>query len=428
MARTLRDARLETRTARAALKPAGKPYYRAIDEGLHLGYRKGKTSGKWVMRRYIGGQSYAVRTLGAADDTIDADGETILSFAQAQARARAAFVEAERIAAGLPSDAGPYTVRHAINDYIEWLEQNRRTARDARWRVQALIVPELGDVACMNLTSYRLRQWHHALVKEAPRLRTKKGTSQRYQVPNVHEPDEAQRRRRATANRTLTILKAALNHAWHERKVLSDEAWRPVKPFKQADAARARHLTIDECRRLVDASQPDFAKLVEAAIQTGCRFGELAALTAADFDPDSGTLHVRTGKSGKGRHVVLTEEGIDLFRGLAAGHSPGVRLLLKNNGGRWLKSHQTRPMKDTCDRASINPPANFHVLRHTYASITIMNGAPLLVVARNLGHADTRMVERHYGHLAPSYIANAIRAAAPRFGIKSEQQVATLLG
>jgi hypothetical protein len=45
-----------------------------------------------------------------------------------------------------------------------------------------------------------------------------------------------------------------------------------------------------------------------------------------------------------------------------------------------------------------------------------MNGVPLMVVAKNLGHADTRMVERHYGHLAPSYVADAIRKAAPRFG------------
>ena len=45
-----------------------------------------------------------------------------------------------------------------------------------------------------------------------------------------------------------------------------------------------------------------------------------------------------------------------------------------------------------------------------------MNGAPLMVVAKNLGHTDTRMVEKHYGHLAPSFVADAIRAAAPRFG------------
>jgi integrase len=56
-------------------------------------------------------------------------------------------------------------------------------------------------------------------------------------------------------------------------------------------------------------------------------------------------------------------------------------------------------------------------MRHTWASLAVMNGAPLMVLARNLGHSDTRMVERHYGHLAPSYVADAIRAAAPRFGI-----------
>ena len=55
-----------------------------------------------------------------------------------------------------------------------------------------------------------------------------------------------------------------------------------------------------------------------------------------------------------------------------------------------------------------------------------MAGAPLMVVARNLGHADTRMVERHYGHLAPSYIADAIRAAAPKFGIKPDRKVVSI--
>ena len=75
-----------------------------------------------------------------------------------------------------------------------------------------------------------------------------------------------------------------------------------------------------------------------------------------------------------------------------------------------------------CKRARIQPPANFHCLRHTYASLTIMNGALAMVVARNLGHADTRMVEMHYGHLAQSYITDAIRAAAPRFGIEAEKE------
>ena len=35
-----------------------------------------------------------------------------------------------------------------------------------------------------------------------------------------------------------------------------------------------------------------------------------------------------------------------------------------------------------------------------------------MVVAQVLGHADTRMVERHYGHLAPSYVRDVVRATA----------------
>jgi hypothetical protein len=55
-----------------------------------------------------------------------------------------------------------------------------------------------------------------------------------------------------------------------------------------------------------------------------------------------------------------------------------------------------------------------------------MNGAELFVVAKALGHVDTRMVEKHYGHLAPSYVADAIRAAAPRFDIKEPSKVKAL--
>ena len=36
---------------RGKLKPSGKPYYKSIGEGLHLGYRKNKVEGKWVVRR-----------------------------------------------------------------------------------------------------------------------------------------------------------------------------------------------------------------------------------------------------------------------------------------------------------------------------------------------------------------------------------------
>jgi hypothetical protein len=50
----------------------------------------------------------------------------------------------------------------------------------------------------------------------------------------------------------------------------------------------------------------------------------------------------------------------------------------------------------------------------------------LMVVAKNLEHADTKMVEQHYGHLAPSFIADAIRAGAPRFGVGIDSNISQM--
>ena len=164
------------------------------------------------------------------------------------------------------------------------------------------------------------------------RLRTKKDAKK----PNFRELDksdhEAIRRRRASANRTLTVLKAALNRAWREGKIPSDEAWRRVEPFEEVDAARVRYLTVAEAKRLLNACDPDFRRLAQAALVTGARYGELTALRASDFNPDSGTIHVRTSKSGKGRHIVLNDEGVALFKSLAAGKSGDAVLLSKADG------------------------------------------------------------------------------------------------
>jgi integrase len=56
----------------------------------------------------------------------------------------------------------------------------------------------------------------------------------------------------------------------------------------------------------------------------------------------------------------------------------------------------------------------------------VMAGMPLMVVARQLGHADTRMIVQHYGHLAPDFVNQAIRAGAPKFGIEPDRKVASI--
>jgi integrase len=428
MARRTPDARLESRESRSRLARRGKPHYRLLEPGLHVGYRrvKGRKSrpavaGTWVARHYVGGQSYVVEKIGTADDFSDADGIVILSFAQAQDKARTRMMRRAQSANGM---AGPLTVRAAVEGYLEFLEARGRSAVDARHRANAHIFPTLGDVEVASLTTAVLRQWLAKLVKALPRARTQAGKPQQHRA--FDGSDEAIRRRKSSANRTWTILRAALNHAFRDDLVASDAAWRKVKPFKGVDAARVRYLTVAQARRLVNAADREFRPLVQAALQTGCRYSELARLEVADFNPDSGTLAIRQSKSGKTRHVVLTNEGVLFFRQLTAGRAGSEIMLRKANGAAWRASHQLRPMAQACQHAKIDPPVSFHALRHTWASHAVMNDVPLLVVAKNLGHADTRMVEKHYAHLAPSYIADIIRAGAPKFGFKPNPKIATL--
>jgi integrase len=419
MARRTPDARLEGRESRSRLASRGKPHYRLLEPGLHIGYRRLKgrkgrpaVAGRWVARHYVGSQSYVVEKIGIADDFSDADGTAILNFAQAQDKARAHMVRRVHAANGV---AGPLTVQAAVESYLEFLETNRKSAVDARHRARAHIYPTLGNVEVASLSTDLLRKWLSGLAKALPRARTKPGKAQQHRAFDGSE--EAIRRRKSSANRVLTILKAALNHAFHDGKVASDTAWRKIKPFHGVDAARIRYLTVAEAKRLINACDPEFRPLVQAALQTGCRYGELTRLEVQDFNPDAGTVAIRKSKSGNPRHVVLTDEGIALFTQLGAGRSGGELLVRRAKGEAWKASHQGRPMTEACERARIKPRISFHILRHTWASLAVMAGVPLLVVAKNLGHADTRMVEKHYGHLAPSYMADAIRTGAPRFGM-----------
>jgi integrase len=420
MARIVKDTSLDSRTARSRLKPRGKPYWRSLEPGLHIGFRKpcgrrGKPAGggTWVARYYIGSQRYETEAIGTADDLSDSDNLTVLSWAQAQNLARKRMSERGHTEAGI---TGPLTVREAVEQYLQWLESKRKSAYHARRAAEASIYPKLGHVECAALTADKLEGWLHKIAKEPLRVRTGKDEPQRYRAFDNGNP-EVVRRRQASANRIFTVLRAALNRAWRNGKIASDTAWRRVEPFENVDGARVRYLTVAECKRLVNAADPEFRPMILAALQTGARYGELCRLEAADFNPDAGTIAIRQSKSGNARHVILTEEGSKLFAQLAAGKTSHKLLLTHASGEPFNKSNQQKPMIEASARAKIKPRVSFHILRHTYASLAVMNGMALMVTAKNLGHRDTRMCERHYSHLSPNYMAEAVRKSAPRFGI-----------
>ncbi len=416
MARRVRDATLDSRAARNKLQIRAEPHWRALDQGVHLGYRSRKQGGSWTARRRTEAGTYLEAKIGLADDFADADGVAIFSFSQAQEMARDwSKTEARREQGLEPYEVGPYTVAHAIEDYLTSYGRRGRSLNVTKSYAFAHIVPDLGDVQLARLTPGMLRKWHEDLAHRPARLRARRGDEPK--LRKAESDSETKRRRRATANRVLTIFKAALNHAWQEGKARSDEAWRKVKPFRNVDLPVIRYLTENESVRLVNASASEFKPLVKGALLTGCRYGELTVLRAMDFNAQTGTLTIRTSKSGRPRHVTLTTEGQRLFADLTAGKARDALIFSRKNGEAWGKSHQQRPLAEACKRARIMPAISFHVLRHTHGSTLAMRGAPLPVIARQLGHADTRMTERHYAHLAPNYVADTIRASFPDLGI-----------
>ena len=173
-------------------------------------------------------------------------------------------------------------------------------------------------------------------------MRPQEADGDRASHPRNPDDEDARRARKATANRILTMLKAALNRTFQADRVSSDSAWRKVKPFKRVDEAVARYLSAAEARQLVRACPEDFRKLVQAALLTGCRYSELARLKCANFNSDSGTLVIRLSKR-KIRHVVLTDEAKRSFADWTKDKNAGDHVFLRADSNVWRPSHQKRP-------------------------------------------------------------------------------------
>ena len=148
MPRMVKDARIETRAARARIAVADsvrskghEPQWRAIGEGEHLGYRKEKHGGKWIVR-YRKHGAYVKKLLGKGDGAREADGASVLDYRQDAACAW--FAAEARASRGLdPKSGAPkrYTVDAAA----------RAAAKEST--SEALYGCQLAPLTAVNLPS-----------------------------------------------------------------------------------------------------------------------------------------------------------------------------------------------------------------------------------------------------------------------------------
>ena len=207
MARTLRDSKLDSREARAKLKVRGKPYWRLLEGGLHLGYRRlSKRPGTWCVRRYVGEQRYAVEALeGVADDYSEADGVTVLSFAMAQRKALD----------HKPKPDGPLTVGRAVESYLEFLTTTARAAETHATATRRSYARRWATCSCRTSPSSSWSKWRDGLAAMPRRLRTPKGEQPRYAPPD--DSDEGKRKRQSLGKPRADNFEGCAQHGLRQR-------------------------------------------------------------------------------------------------------------------------------------------------------------------------------------------------------------------
>lgn len=395
MARSARSVKLETRSARLKLPVAKKPVFLKIGPRVGLGYRRNQTAGTWVARIADGKGRNWTKAIGYADDFDDADGASTFDFWQAQERARAVSRAGKT---GEVEDDKPATVEKTVDRYEADLKTRGGDVANVL-RLRSHLPASLKQKTVALLAKRELRTWRDTLAKSlAP----------------------------ASVNRTISILKAALNlEADHDERIPSRGPWQ-VGLATIPDAQRARNVILSDrtIREIVAASykeSAEFGLLVELAAVTGARASQLARLEAGDVQGGRSDARLMMPSSRKGRGAKkITRRPVPVPSELAkrsvksATDKPkDVPLLTKPSGEPWRKSDHSRlfkrAVKKIVDRIAeartddkpikidgFDPvEITIYALRHSNIVRQLLAGVPIRVVAVNHDTSVT-MIERTY--------------------------------
>jgi integrase len=201
----------------------------------------------------------------------------------------------------------------------------------------------------------------------------------------------------AAVNRPLALLRHLLRLAHEEWEAIESV---PRIRLEKEPQGRLRWLTQEQITRLLEAcaksKNKELGGAVIIALNTGLRRGELLGLTWERVDLSRGVLQLELTKSGRRREVPMND---DSYRAL-------VGLGPKATG----RVFRTRYIQTACNNAVAAAKlddVNFHTLRHTFASWSVMRGVTLKELQELLGHASLAMTMR-YAHLAPEHLRTAV--------------------
>lgn len=277
-------------------------------------------------------------------------------------------------------ERGIPTLRKFSEEYLEHAQGKKKTWAKDKSLLNLRILPRLGD--------YRL------------------DTVEKRQIEKLHHDVRAERTP-ATANRHLSLIKCMFNLAIDWGYIETNPA-RGIKAFKENNH-RTNWLDGDQIGRLFgvchDYPNPYAGALFPFLLLTGARLGEALNARWQNIDADRAMWRIPEAKSGRGRHVPLAPQAIELLNGIPAkndnpyvfcGHTKGQPLV-----------NVAKPWKRI--KAAADLPDDFrpHDLRHTFASWGVSHGVDLYQIQTLLGHSTIQMTQR-YSHLAESGIKASV--------------------
>lgn len=422
MAKTLKEAAITTRNARAKL-PLGL-YFKGIDPEVHLGYRKGKRGGVWLVRwrNWGEGANYLQAPLGTADDELR---EETLNYEAARRAARTA-VDAARAEAKAAAEGAPLTVAGAVEAYIE-----QRDARDSRRNGR-----EVGSDAGRRLGRYVLGQEKRGKQEAIPAAGVANIALHALKESDLLKwlSDLPDTMKATTKQRLVNDLKAALNGAYAAHRdrldptlpIVIKHGLKAVREDEDDAVPQARENQILpdgkigallKAGREIDSEQGwdgDLFRLVVVLAATGARFSQVARMRVRDCQRAERRLLIPVSRKGKGGKsgstpVPVGQDVLDALQPAVTARSGDAWLLERwrhkqvSGGIRWERtergpwqssSEMLRPWNDIKARAGL-PEVIPYALRHSSIVRGIRANLPIRLVAA-LHDTSVQMIEKHY--------------------------------
>ncbi len=363
---------LETITKRRKLKPRKSPYWQKVSVGKYIGFYRSVDGGSWHARILLDGKRYFSPLNGA----IDSNFEDMLILAGKWYNKAAKSNNPDNV---------KQTIENTVDDYIQYLKNNRPNdaAYRTRKQLEKHLLPTLGAIELNKLTDTRLKNWRDSLI-------------------DIDGNPEEVRRSKDSANRVLSMAKAAFNMAFQSdgSAVESDAAWRKTKPFKKVGASRRLFLKDKQVTSLINHSTGGLQQLVMAGVYTGARAGELTSVLVEDFNHKNATLEVN-GKTDQ-RIIVLSDDAVSFFKEAVAGKLPDAHIFTRDTGEQWISNNYNREFRRAVAYADLPENTVFYSLRHYHISKALKAKIPMQLIAENCG-TSVRMIEEHYGKFTKKY-------------------------